>query len=52
VEASGAGGAGAEAETSDEPFLDTPDAALAVAPLVAVSVASVRFIFFTIVGEI
>jgi hypothetical protein len=47
----GAGGAKDEAETSDAPFLDAPDAALAAAPLVTASAESVRFLFFTIIGE-
>jgi hypothetical protein len=54
VQAAGTGSAGstgAEAETSDAPFLDAPDAALAAAPLVAASVAGVGFLFFTIDGE-
>jgi hypothetical protein len=51
VEAAGAGGAGAEAETSNAPFFDAPDAALATTLLVAASAAGAGFFFFTIAGE-
>jgi hypothetical protein len=52
TEASGAGVEGVGVEISDALFLGAPDVALAAAPLVAAPVASVRFLFFTIVGRI
>jgi hypothetical protein len=52
MELSGAGGAGAEAEASDAPFLGALGGALVMAPLVVAPAARVRFFFFIIVREI
>jgi hypothetical protein len=50
--AGGTGGAGVEAKASNAPLLGAPDVALAAAALVVAPAASVRFLFFTIVGKV